>query len=89
LLEAMAAGVPAVATRVGGINEIATGDTAQLVPAGDDAALAEAIGRLLDDPQMRTRQARAARERVLARFTARDCGRATLELYRRLLAERS
>jgi glycosyltransferase involved in cell wall biosynthesis len=87
LLEAMAAGVPAVATRVGGINEIATEDTAQLVPAGDDVAMADAIARLLEDPALRERQARAARERVLARFTARDCARSTLDLYRRLLAE--
>jgi glycosyltransferase involved in cell wall biosynthesis len=88
LLEAMAAGVPAVAARVGGINEIASEDTAQLVPAGDDAALADAIARLLDDPALRERQALAARERVMNHFTAGDCARSTLDLYRHLLAER-
>jgi glycosyltransferase involved in cell wall biosynthesis len=88
LLEAMAAGVPAVATRVGGINEIASEGTAQLVPAGDDGALAAAIARLLDDPALRERQALAARDRVLSGFTAGDCARSTLDLYRRLLDER-
>jgi glycosyltransferase involved in cell wall biosynthesis len=89
LLEAMAAGVPAVATRVGGIPEIASEGTAQLVPAGDDEELAEAVARLLDDPRLRARQAEAARERVRARYTPEGCARATLDLYRRLLAARA
>jgi glycosyltransferase involved in cell wall biosynthesis len=86
LLEAMAAGVPVVATKVGGVPEIAADGTAQLVPPGDEQALAGAIARLLDDAELRRHQARRARERVLARYTARDSARATLSLYRRLLS---
>jgi glycosyltransferase involved in cell wall biosynthesis len=87
VLEAMAAGVPVVATTVGAVPEIAIDGTAQLVSPGDDAALAEAIARLLADPGLRERQAQAARERVLARYTAEACARETLGLYRRLLGE--
>ena len=47
--EALRAGVPLVATRVGGIPEL-VGDAALLVPYGDAAALAAAVGRVLDDP---------------------------------------
>ncbi len=88
LLEAMAAGVPVVATAVGAIPEIAIDGTAQLVAPGDDVALADAIGRLLADPGLRERQAKAARERVLARYTVDACAGETLALYRRLLGER-
>ncbi len=87
VLEAMAAGVPVVATAVGAIPEIAIDGTAQLVPPGDEVALAEAIGRLLADPALRERQARAARERVLGRYTADACAGETLALYRQLLGE--
>jgi glycosyltransferase involved in cell wall biosynthesis len=86
LLEAMAAGVPVVATKVGGVPEIAAEGTALLVPPGDDAALADAIGRLLDDAGLRQKQARAARQRILDHYTPQACARATLDLYRRLLA---
>ena len=69
LLQAMFAGVPCVTTAVGAIPEIARdGDTALVVPAGDAAALADAIGRLLADPSLGARLATAAREFVLPRF---------------------
>jgi glycosyltransferase involved in cell wall biosynthesis len=84
LLEAMGANVPAVATAVGGVPEIADGGVAQLVAPGDPALLAEAILRLLDDPAAARRQAAAARLRVEERFTASHNARATLALYRRL-----
>jgi glycosyltransferase involved in cell wall biosynthesis len=88
LLEAMASGVPAVATAVGGIPEIAVDGTAQLVPPGDEAALAAAIERLLDEPELAAAQTRAARERVIERYTAEANARATLDLYERLLESR-
>jgi phosphatidylinositol alpha-mannosyltransferase len=74
LLEAMAAGIPAVATRVGGIEE--TG-TATLVAPEDPGALADAIVRLLDDPSEQIRVGRAA----AAGFTARRTAERMLALY--------
>lgn len=69
LLQAMFAGVPCVTTTVGAIPEIASdGDTALVVPAGDAAALADAIGRLLANPSLGARLATAARAFVLPRF---------------------
>lgn len=88
LLEAMAAGVPVVATDVGGVPEIATDGTAQLVQPGDDMALAAAIARLLDDRGLRERQSRAARQRIASRFTAKHAAGATIALYERLLGGR-
>ncbi len=52
--EALRAGVPLVATRVGGIPEL-VGDAALLVPAADPDAVASAIATLLDDPELRGR----------------------------------
>ena len=64
LLEAMAAELPIVATRVGGMPEvISDGSTGLLVPAQDPSALALAIRRLLDEPSMARRLAAAARAR--------------------------
>jgi glycosyltransferase involved in cell wall biosynthesis len=83
LMQAMAAGVPAVATAVGGVPEIADG-VAELVPPGDSGALAAAVRRLLDDEEHATRLSRAARARVLERFTAERTAREHLELYERL-----
>lgn len=88
LLEALAAGVPAVATRVGGVAEITGEEAASLVPAGDDAALAAAIERLLDDPSRRTRQAQAGRARVAERHTAQANAAAMRAVYTTALEER-
>lgn len=69
LLEAMAAGLPVVASRVGGIPEIVTpGVTGQLVPAGDAASLAAAIGSLLADRE-RMRAMREAAQTDAHRFS--------------------
>jgi glycosyltransferase involved in cell wall biosynthesis len=68
--EAMAAGVPVVATRVGGIPELIThGETGLLVPPGDPSSLAGAIGILLDDPDLRRRMGARARETASQRFS--------------------
>jgi glycosyltransferase involved in cell wall biosynthesis len=65
LLEAMAAGTPAVATRVGGIPEFARhGDNALLVAAEDAAELADALVALAGDAQLRARLAAAGRSQA-------------------------
>lgn len=63
--EAMAAGLPVVATAVGGIPELVTdGQTGRLVPSGDAAALARALLDLLDDPARAAEFGRAGRRRI-------------------------
>ena len=70
ILEAMAMGVPAVCTAVGGLGEmIDDGVTGRLVPPRDPRALADGILDVISDPERRTRMGRAARERLVANFT--------------------
>lgn len=64
LLEAMTAGLPIVATEVGDVATVAGGNAALLVPPGDDAALAEALSKLLDRADLRADLGAAARRRV-------------------------
>lgn len=63
--EALRAGRPLVATRVGGVADLTGGDGAALVPAGDPVALATAVTRILDDPEAAARLAAAARARAV------------------------
>jgi len=71
LMEAMACGVPVLSTYVGGVAELVTpGQTGLLVPPADSAALADAIARYCDDPELRQRVARRARETVVTDFNA-------------------
>lgn len=86
LLEAMAAGVPVIATGVAGVPEIATPNTAELVSPGDPGATAVAILKLIRDPAFATQQAVRARARIERHFTARKNGEAVLALYSSLLA---
>lgn len=70
ILEAFGAGVPVAATAASGTPELVRdGQTGLLVPVGDDAALAKAILRLIDDPVLAQRVAAAARQYVEAEFT--------------------
>jgi glycosyltransferase involved in cell wall biosynthesis len=88
-IEAMACGVPLVATTGGALPEVVgeDGDTALLVPPGDSDALAGAIRRALDDPELRDRIGAAGRQRVIERWTWRHTATGTVEQYRALLAE--
>jgi colanic acid/amylovoran biosynthesis glycosyltransferase len=66
LMEGMACGLPAVASRISGIPELVDeGENGYLVPPGDPEALAGALGRLAANPELRGRMGRAAREKVL------------------------
>jgi glycosyltransferase involved in cell wall biosynthesis len=70
VIEAMAAGLPVVATAVGGLAEVVEeGKTGLLAPAGDDAALARNLLRLAEDPGLRAEMGRRGRERAFARFS--------------------
>lgn len=80
VLQAMASGVPVVASGVGGIfSLIEDGETGKLVPKGDAHALAEAIRELLANPMRRLDMARHARERVEAEFSAGAVADAVLD----------
>jgi glycosyltransferase involved in cell wall biosynthesis len=83
-VEAMACGVPLVATTGGALPEVVgeDGRTGLLVPPGDPAALALAIQRVLADPGLASRLSEAGRRRVLERFTWKACASATAEHYR-------
>ncbi|MFD7066581.1 glycosyltransferase family 4 protein [Streptomyces sp. NPDC059913] len=89
--EAMATGTPLVATTGGAIPEVAgpDGETCLAVPPADPGALADALGRLLGDPELRARLGAAGRDRVLARFTWKRAAIGTAELYREAIAARS
>ena len=70
VIEAMAAGLPVVATRGGALPEVVVdGETGILVERGDSEGLAEAIGKLLSDPNLRARMGAAGRKRVQQHFT--------------------
>jgi spore coat protein SA len=70
LVEAMASEIPTVATRVGGMVEVVDdGETGLLVESADPVALAAALDRLIQDPELRRRMGRAGRKRVLDLFS--------------------
>jgi len=82
-LEAMACGTPVVATRVGGIPEVVVdGETGLLVPPGEPAALAAAVGDLLADRARAGRLGQAGRRRVEAEFSWERVAERTLAVYR-------
>ena len=88
VIEAMAIGVPIVATAVGGIGEaIEDGVTGRLVPARDAAALAAGIGDVIADRNLATRLGTAARERARLRFSLSRMVTDTLAVYRELGVE--
>lgn len=89
ILEAMAAGLPVVASAVGGVAELVVhGETGRLVPARDPDALAEALRGLIADGQLRRRLGRAGRLRVEEFFDLRRFRDAHISLYRRELSAR-
>jgi glycosyltransferase involved in cell wall biosynthesis len=103
-LEAMACGTPVVASAVGGIKEVVVpGETGLLVPftprGGTDFEprdpdrfardLADAVNRLLTDPELRQQMGARARERVERLFSWASVARRTVDFYRDLGAGRA
>ena len=89
LLEAMACGLPVVATRVGGIPEVVTDQVhGTLVPAADDAALADAILTYLANPERARQHGQAARARVEQAYSQKRMIQTYSHLYSELCHEK-
>ncbi len=85
LIEAAAAGRPAVSTRVGGVSDIVIEGSGLLSPPGDEAAIAAHMAQLAEDPGLRHRMGSRAREHVRNRYSAERLLRDFDALYSRLL----
>jgi glycosyltransferase involved in cell wall biosynthesis len=82
IVEAMASGLPVIATRGGGVPEIVeNGETGLLTERGDSAELAEAITSLLENDDLRESMGRAGRKRVLQLFSWEKVSERLLTLY--------
>jgi glycosyltransferase involved in cell wall biosynthesis len=89
ILESMAAGVPVVASGVGGNPELVSRERGMLVAPDDDKSLADAIERLLRDPAMRADLGRNAKRFAHANFTAEHTAKRYEQLYAGLLEKKS
>jgi glycosyltransferase involved in cell wall biosynthesis len=88
ILEAMRAGLPVVASDVGGVREaVVEGDTGYLVPRGDAEALAKRLTALLEDPARRKAMGRAGRDRYHEHFRFERMFQETLAVYRSMVEE--
>jgi glycosyltransferase involved in cell wall biosynthesis len=85
VIEAMAHGIPVIASNVGGIPDIVDADSGILVPPGDAAALANAMVTLANDPQRRFEMGAAARERHQKLFAPRVVMPLMLKVYQRVI----
>ena len=85
VLEAMAHGIPTVATAVGGIPQIVEhGVSGFLVGVDDEAALSDVLVRLMKSPELRTKIGAAGREKVAACFGIQASVKGLLEIYRKI-----
>ena len=88
-IEAMASGLPVVASRRGGLAEVvADGVTGRLFEAGDSHQLAVALEAYLENQRLREQHGDAGRERCAARFDIDGCSAAFVSLLRRLRVAR-
>jgi glycosyltransferase involved in cell wall biosynthesis len=89
LLEAMAAGKPVIATRVGAVPKLILSEqTGLLLEPGDVNALVEAILRLLGDPQIASQLGESGRTHALKHFSAEAMARSYIEQFEQVLASR-
>ena len=88
VLEAAAAAVPIIATRVGGIPEILGPKSGRLIPPGDVDALADAMERALDEPERMTTEARSLRDQIRPVFSVAAMADSVETAYRRALDRR-
>jgi glycosyltransferase involved in cell wall biosynthesis len=88
VLEAVAAGLPIIATNVGGMPEIFGAAARQLIPADDIAALMGAITAALDNPEKMRADAQALMARVRYEFSLRTMVECNLAAYREAVATR-
>jgi glycosyltransferase involved in cell wall biosynthesis len=87
LLESMAAGVPVVATRVGGVPEIATNEeTALLTEPRNPEALADAIARMLSDGSLRESIVRNAKKLAEEQYSPEAYRRSLVAIYEKVIA---
>jgi glycosyltransferase involved in cell wall biosynthesis len=88
LMEAMASGLPVVATRVGGIPDVVRdGIEGFLVEPGDAEGMAGRIEQLASDPDLRARMGAAGRQRAVDEFSIEKCARRYEALYEEILSE--
>jgi glycosyltransferase involved in cell wall biosynthesis len=86
LLEAAACARPIVTTDVAGCRDVVeNGVNGLVVPPNDAPALADALGKLINDPALRIKMGAMGRQRVLEKYTNTHVNAATLEVYRALL----
>lgn len=89
IVEAMAASLPVVATNVGGNAEaVENGVSGFVVPSDDPQALAEAIMKLLADPERAVAMGAAGKQRVAEKFTIEAMMKQTTAIYTKLLTQR-
>jgi glycosyltransferase involved in cell wall biosynthesis len=86
LLEAMAAGLPCIASAVGGIPEVLTAQCGVLIPPGDGQALRAAMEKLAAEPAAAAQLGAAARIQVSRRFSMAACARGHLAVWQDVLA---
>lgn len=90
ILEAQAAGVPVVATKVGGVVEIIDdAKTGLLVMPKDPEAMAKAVIRILQDPQLSARMVEQSQRRIDERYTIKHMADATIKVYEEVMSSRN
>ncbi len=89
ILEAMRAGLPVIASDVGGVGEaVEEGKTGFVVPPADVDALSDRLSRFIDSPLLRQTMGEAGRKRFLNMFTLEQMVEKTLAVYHDVLSQR-